>query len=364
MAPTRRARVVAIVVAALVLVLLASSQSVVGAGRADAVGPRKSASAWLPYWDLHRAYRRVVSNADLFGTASPFWYDAACTGVSGHPGAGNRAVIGGLHRHRIKVVPTVTSAGLTPTTAIRCLGSPGTRRRHVAALVGLSRSRAYDGIDINYEHLALTTSPARALRVRRVFTVFVEQLCPALRRAGKTCIVTVMPRRSDRPAVWRSKLMPAVYDYARIAAAADRMRVMGYDQHASGTRPGPVAGYPWVSAVTRYATSVAPADKLELGIPLYGRDWVGRQATSLTAAGAVAQARQRGVRPRLHARQRETTYRYRSGGRRHTVWTSSSRAVGARVGLARRHGLAGVAFWAPGMEAPRTWPAVRARLRS
>jgi spore germination protein len=360
----RRPRVVALAVAALVLGLLGGTPSLVGAEQADAVAARKSASAWLPYWDVRRAYRRVVSNADLFGTASPFWYDAGCTGVSGHPGAGSRAVIGGLHRHRIKVVPTVTAAGLTPARAIRCLGNPGTRRRHVAALVGLSRSRAYDGIDIDYEHLALTSSPARALRVRRAFTAFVEQLCPALRRAGKTCIVTVMPRTSDRPAVWRSKLIPAVYDYARIAAAADRMRVMGYDQHASGTRPGPIAGYPWVCAVARYATSAAPADKVELGIPLYGRDWVGRRATSVTAAEALARARQRGVRPRFHARQREATYRYRSGGRRHTVWASSSRAVGARVGLAHRHGLAGVAFWAPGMESPRTWPVVRARLRS
>jgi spore germination protein len=324
---------------------------------------RKVASVWIPHWDARRSYRRVVSHSALFRTASPFWYDARCGVVHGHPGAGARWMITGLHRHRIDVVPTVTASSLRPRRAIRCLGRPGSLRRHVTALVHLARSRAYDGIDLDYEHLALTTSPRRAVRVRRAFAGFVERLCPALHRVGKRCVVTVMPRTSSRPRVWRHKLIPAVYDYARIAAAADRMRVMGYDQHASGTRPGPIAGYGWVRSVVRYTRSVAPAGKVELGIPLYGRDWAGRGATSLRSAAAVSLARREGVRPRFDPRRRESTYRYRAGGRRHTVWFSGARAVGSRVALARRQGLAGVAFWAPGMEARRTWAAVRARSR-
>jgi spore germination protein len=368
-----RGRVLAVVATVALAVSLLGSLGSVGTAAAGThpvaateqagFAVRKVASGWIPHWDARRSYRRVVSHAALFRTGSPFWYDARCAGIEGHPGAGARWMIAGLHRHRIDVVPTVTASSLRPLKAIRCLGRSASLQRHVAALVRLARSRAYEGIDLDYEHLALTTSPRRAARVRRAFTGFVERLCPALHRAGKRCVVTVMPRTSGRPTVWRHKLIPAVYDYARIAAAADRMRVMGYDQHAGGTRPGPIAGYPWVRSVVRYTRSVAPARKVELGIPLYGRDWTGRAAISLRSAEATALARREGVRPRFDPRRRESTYRYRAGGRRHTVWFSGARAVGARVALARRQGLAGVAFWAPGMEARRTWAAVRARSR-
>jgi spore germination protein YaaH len=229
MARTAHPLVVSVVL--LAVTFLGTAVPVSGAAtQAAEVGPR-TASAWLPYWDLQRSYRRVVDNADVFGTASPFWYDAGCTTVTGHVGAG------------------------------------------------------------------------------------------------------------------------------------DRMRVMGYDQHANGTRPGPIAGYPWVSAVVRYAASTAPSGKVELGIPLYGRDWTGRRATSLSATQARALARAHSVRPRFDPDQRESTFRYVSGGRRHTVWYSGPRSVGARVTLARRQGLAGVAFWAPGMESGRTWAVVRSRSR-
>ena len=81
-----------------------------------------------------------------------------------------------------------------------------------------ARSRAYDGIDLDYEHLALTSvAAARRPGAPGAFTG-VRRTCLPRRctRAGKRCVVTVMPRTSSRPEVWRHKLIPAVYDYARI----------------------------------------------------------------------------------------------------------------------------------------------------
>ena len=357
--PVRRALLAPALVLLALLAPLADASPV-----AAAATPTKVSSAWLPYWDLTNAYRAVVANADLIRTASPFWYAAgSCTSVTGRPGAGRTAVIDGLHARAIAVVPTIAST-IGPSAAVSCFGSAAGRRRHVAAVMAVVRSRRYDGIDLNYEQLALTTSPSTARRVRTAYTAFVTDVCAALRHAHKQCVVTVMPRTDDSFAVWRSKLIPAVYDYAALGAAATTLRVMAYDQHAPNTAPGPVGGYPWTAAVARYTRGRVNPGKVELGLPLYGRDWGARGATTVTAPRARALAA-RYHAPVVHdAGQQAPRFRYRAGGVTHTVWFSDAASVRERFRLARASGFRGTALWAPGQEEPATWPALRAAVHA
>jgi spore germination protein YaaH len=253
---------------------------------------------------------------------------------------------------------------LPPKNAIRCFSNAERRRAHVQRLVRLAERGHYAGNDIDYETLAHTKRSPVALHVRAAFTKFVADLCDALRVHDKSCTVTVMPRVDDSTRVWLGKVTPAVYDYGSIAAAADRMRVMAYDQHSRRFGPGPVAGYPWVKRVIAYTASKAPLTKVELGIPLYGRDFARHDSTSITSDQARAIARRHGNHPRFDRTQREATFRYRSGGVRHTVWFASPHAVAARVRLAAANEMAGVAYWAATYELSGTWNAVRrARMR-
>jgi spore germination protein YaaH len=352
--PTRRPAV------ATAMVLLALLAPLAGASTVAAATPTtKVSSAWLPYWDLTNAYRAVVANADLIRTASPFWYAAgSCTSITGRPGAGRTSVIDGLHARAITVVPTITST-IGPSVAISCFGSARSRRTHVAAVMSVVRSRRYDGIDLNYEQLALTTSPGTARRVRTAYSAFVADVCAALRRASKQCVVTVMPRTDDSFAVWRSKLIPAVYDYAALGAAATTLRVMAYDQHAPNTAPGPVGGYPWTAAVARYTRTRVSAAKVELGTPLYGRDWSGRTAVTVSGPQARSLAARHRATIRYDAVQKAPTFHYRAGGVGHTVWFADAASVRARFRLARASGFRGSALWAPGQEEPVTWRALR-----
>jgi len=176
-----------------------------------------SVAAWLPFWEAD-ALAVVRRHEGLFGVASPFWYEAGATRIHAYAGAGSRAYVRALRRAGADVVPTVTSR-LTPA-AMAALGrSRPARRRHVSALVRLAARGGFDGLDLDYEHMALTTSPAQARRAREGFTALVRELCPRLRRAGRTCVVTVMPRTRPAPYVWRHKLIPAVYDYRELGRA-------------------------------------------------------------------------------------------------------------------------------------------------
>ena len=84
------------------------------------------------------------------------------------------------------------------------------------------------------------------------------------------------------------------YDYAAIAAIVDRVFVMAYDQHWETGPPGPVASLSWCNSVAAYAVSAVPADRLVMGIPLYGRAWQARKINrAVTHRRAVELARRR-----------------------------------------------------------------------
>jgi spore germination protein len=345
----------------MVLVLMLLPSLTVPASGAPVPTASRGGAAWLPTWVMADAVAAVRANADLFEQVSPFWFDAtSCTRVTPRQGGGDRSVVSALRERGLRVVPTVTATGLSPAAAVHCLGDDTRRRAHVTLLVELAVSGGYDGLDVNYEHLALTTDPAVARRVRGAFTRFVADLCPALRGVGKQCSVTVMPRTSARFTVWRGKLMPAVYAYKALAVAADEIRVMAYDQHALKHGPGPIAGLPWVRRVVDYAVATMPRRKVRLGVPTYGRDFSRGSSVSLTRNAATELAARRGLRPRWDSLQAEATFTYRQAGVRHTVWFSSPRAVTVRTRLAQRRGLAGVVYWAAGLEPRGTWAAVRA----
>jgi spore germination protein YaaH len=48
---------------------------------------------------------------------------------------------------------------------------------------------------------------------------------------------------------------------------------MAYDEHWSGSKPGPVASLPWCKRVANYALGVVGSEKLIMGLPFYGRAW-------------------------------------------------------------------------------------------
>jgi spore germination protein YaaH len=64
-----------------------------------------------------------------------------------------------------------------------------------------------------------------------------------------------------------------VYDFGAIAPHVDAIRVMAYDYSVS--EPGPIAPLEWVEElIAGSAEAAGGPEKLVLGIPLYGRNWV------------------------------------------------------------------------------------------
>ncbi|MEV8309287.1 glycosyl hydrolase family 18 protein [Streptomyces flavidovirens] len=309
----------------------------------------RTVSAWLPYWDQDGAYRDALSHADQLHTVSPFWYHAVSAGrVDGHPGAGERRVIDGLHAAGIKVVPTVNET-MKPGALGSILTSPTRRATHIRTLLKIAESRDYDGLDLDYETIA-ATGDATYKQVRAGYAKLVEGVCEGLRAVDKQCVVTVSPKTATTGRIW---------DYTAIGRAADRMRVMAYDYHWKGGKPGPLCTPQWYDEILRVATAEVPADKIEVGLPAYGWDWPadGRSwAKHVTWKEAEALRLAKGVPYTLDPVSRTPHFSYLDDQQRREVWYQDARGVAEHLPVLRKYGVANTALWALNFEDPELWP--------
>src|SRR5215210_4028433 len=110
------------------------------------------------------------------------------------------------------------------------------------------------------------------------FTAFVQLLASKLHASNKLLSVTVHPKTSAS-ATWDG---PGAQDYTAIGAVADSVKVMAYDYHWSTSDAGAIAPLSWLDQVAIYAESTIAPQKVIMGLPWYGYDWLGTSAVGVT----------------------------------------------------------------------------------
>ncbi|WP_249011602.1 glycosyl hydrolase family 18 protein [Conexibacter sp. DBS9H8] len=340
-----------------------------GAPAASAVTPLAPAqsarlngiSVWVPYWDLSASLASALAHAGEIAVAHPFLQEITQTATVVDQSGGQAAAVDAqLAAAHLQVIPTVTETARMDAFAAT-LSHPRRATALLDALVGIAAAPHVNGIDLDFENLAVGNgNPIAAARVATLYPVFVARLCARLHRIGRSCEVTVMANNSAILS-GAGGLDPSVYDDAALGRAADRVQVMAYDDHTPGGPSGPIAPWPWVQSVLAYTLSEIPADKVILGVPTYGYDWSGSSgsASTVTAAGAEALAAAQRVPVRWDSADAEPFFAYLTGPRRHrvrhTVWFEDGTAVADRAVLAADDHLAGIALWAAGDEDAATW---------
>src|SRR6266576_662733 len=93
------------------------------------------------------------------------------------------------------------------------------------------------------------------------YVVLLRDLSGDLHARGLKLYVAVPPHNEE-------------FDYQSIAAAADGVVLMNYDEHYPGAASGPVASQDWFEQNLKYATGVIPKEKVICAIANYGYDWV------------------------------------------------------------------------------------------
>lgn len=257
-------------------------------------GMRKEVLGFLPYWMLDAAalqsmqyqlvttiaYFGVAARAD--GTLATSSGGTATPGWSGWNSSAMTNVINAAHARGVRVVLTITMMawdGGAGQAAL--LGSATARALLVNGIVAAVGSRAADGVNLDFEPVAVPQ--------RDQYTSFVRQLKAGLVAGGVGSYLTV--DTTGGAATWATG-----YDLAGLTAsgAADAIFVMGYDYSWSGSaRAGGVAPMdsPYILDVVESVDdylAVVPAAKIIWGVPYYGRTWqtTGGEVNATTRAGS------------------------------------------------------------------------------
>lgn len=234
-----------------------------------------------------------------------------------------------------------------------------------AALIRECRSHGYEGMQFDIEDVMWTD--------RDALSAMVQKTANALHAQHLQLQIAVVPEApgyagSTAFGKWMFEEWRGAYDIAALGKAVDLLCLMTYDQHTRWTMPGPVGGWNWTIENMKYALARMPANKLSLGIALYGYHWyagdpglnakekkpnptadyIGYEAAEMLrkSYGGVVQ-----WDPVDHT---SWFYFYRDQMREWIFYTAK-RDFADRYELAKQNRLQGICAWVLGQEDPAIW---------
>ncbi len=336
--------------------------------------PDIALDTWVPYWTLDDALPAIERRGPSMREISPFWFSANAAEIVVDPNASAELTTEFIERARrtgADLVPSIVD-NLPAGEMAAILADPATRARHVEAIRTFAADGDYDGIDIDYEQFAFADGRDTWATTRPDWVAFIEELGAVLRADGRTLTVSIPPVYDDGQTpdsgFW-------VYDYGAIVDHVDRIRIMTYD--FSVQDPGPIAPLDWVeTAITGAIEATGSPDKLVLGLPAYGRNWVvatvgvcpddapGR--TAVTARSVDDLVVRRGAVPVRVDETGEWTFEYQlevadevaSCVQTRRVHYVDGDGIRERMDLARQYRLDGVSLWAFGFDDDDVWTAI------
>jgi spore germination protein YaaH len=236
---------------------------------------------FLPHWQLN-----TVKNID-FNVLTTLAYfdikiDSAGNIITDDPGyqlfKSNRAsaLFKEAHNHGTRVALTITQ--MNPPDIETLMDDQVGQANAIEQVVKLIQDRGIDDLNIDVEY---GSNPGQAKRDQ--FTFFVENFNKAMHSVNPNSKVTV--------SVYASAIKdPKIYDIAALGKVTDSIFIMAYDYTSIGSDyalpTAPLTGYKKVrsnekdgvwydvaTAVKDFTTQI-PANKIILGTPLYGLDFV------------------------------------------------------------------------------------------
>jgi spore germination protein YaaH len=207
----------------------------------------------------------------------------------------------------------------------------------VAALVELG---GYKGVVLDFEELT-----ARDLDVLLAVTRGVADSC---RAHGASTIVIAVPAADT-----------TAYPGALLLSSANYLMPMLYDQHWSGSAPGPIADPEWALRNLGVRVAEVGATKVIAALPVYGYRWRTNAQTEIVSYSDARRLAETTNTPLT--RDPATGSLHAISPQGWEIWLSDADLLGTLVQGARRIGVRNFALWRLGLEDPAIWTTVVAR---
>ncbi|WP_018962267.1 glycosyl hydrolase family 18 protein [Sporolactobacillus vineae] len=237
----------------------------------------------------------------------------------------------------VLTVTNLTESGFNPALVQRILNTPDVQTRLINNMINTATTRGYGGINIDFEGV-----PASE---RDAFVAFLQAL-KARTAAANLNLSIAVPAKTNDTVPWVRG-----YDYEAIGAIVDQFFIMAYDWHHAGSEPGATVPIADVRATVSYAASLMDRNKIIMGTPFYGYDWVipyssatpGRAITNQAAIN-LAMAEQV---PIYFSEADQAAYFYYTddSGRNHVVWFEDTRSLFAKTRIVYNERLGGIGTW-------------------
>src|SRR5438270_6555518 len=303
-------------------------------------------TSWIPTWDPN-ALTSTQLHAGAMSESNPVWYGINSDGTLSRNRTGSEDPTWLAAMTGTQILPTLQNRvnGSFNASVSASVISSANRDAHAENIRQLVVNKAYDGIDLDYESMPQSS--------RSDFSAFVSVLASKLHASGKRLSVTCYAKTSDT-ATWDG---PGGEDYAAIGQVADWVKLMVYDKAWDTSPPGPISPLTWIDQVVTFAQTQIPAQKIIVGLPWYGYDWVGSSGVGVTYSDAMSTATINHAVVGYDVNG-EATFVYSN----HTVYFQDANSYNKKADLITRNHptVAGFAHWRNGAEDPAIWTRVAA----
>jgi spore germination protein YaaH len=308
-----------------------------------------------------QSVRSFIAHVDQIDLLVPAWYSVDASGlVWGGP---NPLVLETAREHRVPVMPIIVNDRFLEEDFHKLLANPNACGEMSSELLRASRENGYAGFQLDFENVNWTDGQALSKMVEDLTAAFHQQNL-------KLSMATVpnMPGTAGQTgfSAWLFEHWRGAYDLASLGRSVDFLCLMTYDQHTRWTAPGPVAGWEWTVRNIDYALRFIPAEKIFLGIPLYGYHWFAGtpmkpdykpnpSAQYISTPDALDLARAYGGHIEWDPVDRTAWFYFYRDDMREWVFYTEARAFRERLELAKQRKLGGFSAWVLGTEDPGIW---------
>ncbi len=231
------------------------------------------------------------------------------------------------------------------------------RTLHINSIIDIAKKYNLNGIDIDYEN--------KLFKSRNAFNAFLAELKTKAAANNLLLYCTIEPRTplADQYLVI-PKNIDYVNDYEVISKNCDKIIIMAYDQRriditlnrAKGaTEPYvPVSDNDWVRKVIAQATVFIPKEKIILGVPTFGHEyvlektksgkWIYHRVGSLTYKKATEIIQAKNLESTRN-NSGEMTFRYILEDEQRLGIYYDHGAIKSKIDLAREFGLSGISLF-------------------
>lgn len=223
-------------------------------------------------------------------------------------------------------------------------------------ILAVMREKGYMGLDVDFEYIRPEDGEA--------FLSFLENVVERMHEAGYFVNTDLAPKTSAAQA----GLLYESHNYAAIGAISDTVLLMTYEWGYTYGPPMAVAPLDKVRQVVEYGVTEIPPDKILMGLPNYGYDWIlpfERGITRATSIGnqyAVEIAERYGSEIQFDQTAQSPYFDYWDReGRKHIVWFEDVRSIEKKFDLMDEFSLLGGGYWNIMRPFAQNWAFVSAR---